>query len=246
MRTLFRHRSFRPGLVPTLAMLPLLALLLWLGFWQWGRAAEKQALLDGWADRTAAQPVALPPPADADQRYLRVTAAGHYLTGRQILLDNQTRAGRAGYRVLTPFRTADGTVVMVDRGWVPLPGNAREQLPDVTVAPSPRVVVGRLEGFRRAGLDAPVQPLVPVPDGQPRVMNYPDAASVAAAVGAPVYPAVLRLDPGAPEGFLLDEGPAIEFGPERHRGYAVQWWALALTLVLLWGWTAWKPAAAAG
>jgi surfeit locus 1 family protein len=58
-----------------------------------------------------------------------------------------------------------------------------------------------------------------------------------------VYPSVLRLDAGSADGFLIEDGPAMEFGPERHLGYAVQWWALALTLLLLWGWTALRPAA---
>lgn len=246
MRTPFRHRSFRPGLVPTLAMLPLLALLLWLGNWQWGRATEKQAMLDLWASRATATPVGLPAAGAGDQRYLRVSVNGVYLEDRQILLDNQTHAGRAGYRVLTPLRTNDGLVVIIDRGWVPLPGNARERLPAVAVSTAERGVIGRLEPFRRAGLAPPPQSPSPVRDGRPRVMNYPDAAAVSAAIGLPVYPAVLRLDPGAPDAFLLGEGPAIEFGPERHRGYAVQWWALALTLVLLWSWTALKPAGNTG
>ena len=247
MPAFLRDRAFRPGLLPTLAMLPLLALLLWLGHWQWTRAAEKQALLDTWAARTAAPPVPLPMPltlpatAAAAQRYLRVAVEGRYQPARQILLDNQTHEGRAGYHVLTPLVTAAGVWVMVDRGWVALPGNARERLPDVAVGAEPRTVTGRLEGFRRSGWALGTPAPAVVPDGQARVMNYPDAAAIAAALGHPVYPSVLRLDPGAPDALVVQDGPALEFGPERHLGYAIQWWALSLTLVLLWGWTALKP-----
>lgn len=243
MLPFLRDRAFRPGLLPTLAMLPLLALLLWLGHWQWTRAGEKQALLDTWAARDAARPVPLPAASGAtvNARYLRVVVDGRFIAGQQILLDNLTHDGRAGYHVLTPLATTDGRVVMVDRGWVPLPGNARDRLPAVAVGGDPRTVVGRLEGFRRSGWAPAASPPEPVRDGQPLVMNYPDAAAVSAAIGRPVYPSVLRLDPGAPDALVVEQGPALDFGPERHLGYAIQWWALALTLVLLWTWTALKP-----
>lgn len=234
----FRGRAFRPGLLPTLVMLPLLALLLWLGQWQLGRAGEKQALLDAYAaGGTAAQ--ALPPPAAA-RRFQRVVATGHYRPDRQVLLDNQTHEGRAGYRVLTPLLLADGRALMVDRGWVPLPGNARDQLPDVAVADAPREVTGRLDEFRQAGF-APAPAAAPdVQDARPRVMNYPSGPGVAAATGLDVYPYVLLLDPAEPDGFLRVDAPTLSFGPERHLGYAVQWFGLAAALLILWAVAAFK------
>lgn len=246
-------------------MLPLLAVLLWLGHWQWTRAAEKQTLLDHWASQALLAPVALPaaPTASstpgstpgsnaltsanvdantpASATFLRVFAEGAYLPGSQVLLDNQTHNGKAGYRVLTPLLLADGSALMVDRGWVSLPGNARDRLPEVAVSGTGRRVQGRLDHFRQAALREASGPISAVPDNQPRVMNYPDAAAVSAAIGKPVYPLVLLLDGSEPDGFIREDAPTLSFGPERHLGYAIQWWALAVTLVLLWGWTALKP-----
>jgi len=261
VRSPFHGRVFRPSLLPTLVMLPLLALLLWLGHWQWNRAAEKQALLDRWAIQALVAPVALPTAptgntgansgagqgankgtnTNASAQFQRVFANGAYLPGSQVLLDNQTHAGAAGYRVLTPLLLADGSALMVDRGWVPLPGNARDELPDVAVSGTGRQVQGRLDHFRQAALREAPAAFSPVPDNQPRVMNYPDAAAVSAAIGRPVYPRVLLLDGAEPDGFVREDVPTLSFGPERHLGYAIQWWALAVTLVLLWGWTALKP-----
>ena len=253
MRSPFHGRVFRPGFIPTLAMLPLLAVLLWLGHWQWTRAAEKQTLLDHWASQALLAPVALPAatttspsantPANtpASATFLRVFAEGAYLPGSQVLLDNQTHGGKAGYRVLTPLLLADGSALMVDRGWVSLPGNARDRLPEVAVSGTGRRVQGRLDHFRQAALREAAGPISAVPDNQPRVMNYPDAAAVSAAIGKPVYPLVLLLDGTEPDGFVREDAPTLSFGPERHLGYAIQWWALAVTLVLLWGWTALKP-----
>ena len=253
MRSPFHGRVFRPGLIPTLVMLPLLALLLWLGHWQWNRAAEKQTLLDRWASQALLAPVALPTAStattggnaaantNASPQFLRVFAKGAYLPDNQVLLDNQTHGGKAGYRVLTPLLLADGSALMVDRGWVSLPGNARDRLPNVAVSGTGRQVQGRLDHFRQAALREATGHLSPVPDNQPRVMNYPDASAVSAAIGRPVYPLVLLLDGNEPDGFVRQDAPTLSFGPERHLGYAIQWWALAVTLVLLWSWTALKP-----
>lgn len=238
----FRGRAFRPGLLPTLVMLPLLALLLWLGQWQLGRGEEKQTLLDAYA-AGGTTPVALPAPALA-KRFQRVTAEGRYRPDRQVLLDNQTHEGRAGYRVLTPLVLADGQALMVDRGWVPLPGNAREQLPAIAVADAPRVVTGRLDEFRQAAF-TPAKGVPPaVQDAAPRVMNYPSGPGVAAATGLAVYPYVLLLDPAAPDGYLRVDAPTLSFGPERHLGYAVQWFGLAAALLILWAVAAFKRPAA--
>lgn len=219
----------------------MLALLLWLGHWQWQRAGEKTAVLEHWAAQAAAAPVPLPPTPGADAQFLRTVATGAYLPDQQVLLDNQIRDGKAGYRVLTPLVLPDGRALMVDRGWVPLPGNVRDRLPDIAVSGAGRQVQGRLDHFRQAAFGGNPPPPTSVRDNLPRVMNYPDASAVSVAIGRPVYPFVLLLEGTEPDGFVRAEGPALSFGPERHVGYAIQWWALALTLVLLWGWTAFKP-----
>ena len=84
------NASFRPGLWPTLAFLPLLALLLGLGRWQLERADEKHALHAGLAAGAAAEPVALP--TGALPRHTRVRLTGRWDPTRQVLL----RLGTAG------------------------------------------------------------------------------------------------------------------------------------------------------
>lgn len=230
--------------MPTLVALPLLVLLVWLGQWQLQRAGEKQALLDAYAN-SSRRSVTLPSTPAAAPRFLQVAVAGHYLSGRQVLLDNQIHNGQAGYRVLTPLLLADGSTLMVDRGWVPLPGNARDVLPNVSVPAVQRIVRGRLDLFRAAAFAVPVASGAPShADGPPQVLNYPDAATVESAIGLPVYPRVLLLAPTAPDGFLRVDAPTVSFGPERHLGYAIQWFGLSLTLLVLWVVTAFKPTAA--
>ncbi|MEP7069938.1 MAG: SURF1 family protein, partial [Usitatibacter sp.] len=99
----------------------LIALTLSLARWQVHRGDEKQArqaLLD---ERAAASPVTLAGPIDSAEPFLyrRVRAAGEWLPGGQIFIDNQILAGRAGYHVVTPLRLAGAKEsVLVNRGWI--------------------------------------------------------------------------------------------------------------------------------
>jgi surfeit locus 1 family protein len=220
------RRTFAPSLAATLAMLPVLALLAWLGAWQLDRAGQTRAQLAAYA-RSDAAALPLPPAARALPRYARVRLVGRYLPEQQFLLDNMTHAGVAGFRVLTPFVTDGGDTVLVDRGWVP-PGPSRASLPAVAVGGEPRALTGRVDALPRPGLE-----LAPAPGGGPwpRVVGFPRLAELGAALGRTLYPQLVLLDADAADGYLRDWSPG-GLSPERHVGYAVQWFALALTLVV--------------
>ncbi|HCN44738.1 MAG TPA: cytochrome oxidase biogenesis protein Surf1,facilitates heme A insertion, partial [Pseudomonas sp.] len=98
-------RAFRPGLVPTLVVLALLPVLVGLGFWQLGRADEKRALLNVYAEREAEAPLAagqlLNDPADP--AYRRIHLRGQFDAEHSLLLDSRMRDGHAGVELLQPF-----------------------------------------------------------------------------------------------------------------------------------------------
>ena len=222
------RRRFRPGLPATLFTAFFLPLLLVLGTWQLNRAAEKQALFDDFAAGGAA--VAL----DADsagldglRRYARVQAAGHYLGERQFLLDNMVEDGQAGYRVLTPLLLADGVAVLVDRGWIPRDFST-DVAPVISVAAAPRSISGKLDRLPRPG----IQLATTLAPGWPKVVQFPSRDELSQALGLRLVPGLVLLDAEQPDGFRRNWRPS-DFGPERHIGYAVQWFALAITLVVL-------------
>jgi cytochrome oxidase assembly protein ShyY1 len=66
----------------------------------------------------------------------------------------------------------------------------------------------------------------------PLLLTALDPAALGSALNKPLLPSVLLLDPQAPEGFLRDWSPNT-LSPDRHRGYAVQWLGLALTVVIV-------------
>lgn len=224
-----RARRFRPGIPATLFTAFFLPLLLVLGSWQLDRSRHKQALFDDFAAGGAA--VALDGRSsglEAMRRYAPVRATGNYLAGRQFLLDNMVEGGVAGYRVLTPLLLGDGRAVLVDRGWVPRDFSA-VALPEIAVEEGVRTVTGLLDALPRPGiaLDAPPQP------GWPKVVQFPALDELSEALGLELVTGLVLLDPAAPDGYLRNWRPS-DFGPERHIGYAFQWFALAATLVILY------------
>jgi len=115
--------AFALGLMLALAGL-LFAGLVWLGVWQVHRRAWKLALIDHVEHRVHAAAVAAPGPsawagitADKDA-YRHVSVTGRYENGRETLVQADTELG-PGFWVLTPFDTASGFTVLVNRGFVP-------------------------------------------------------------------------------------------------------------------------------
>lgn len=206
-------------------------MLLSLGAWQLDRAAQKRALFADFAAGAgeAVELAAHPGGLDDLPRYARVEARGRFLGEHQFLLDNMVDGGRAGYRVLTPLVLGDGRAVIVDRGWVPKSFGARAALPEVAVGDRPRSVTGRLDRLPRPGIALAGDSAGP--SGWPRVVQFPSSDELSGALGLPLVNGVVLLDADAPDGFVRNWRPS-DFGPERHLGYAVQWFALAGTLVI--------------
>lgn len=221
--------EFRPSLVPTLVVLVLLPVLLALGIWQLERAAFKRTLAESFAagERAAIMTLEtdrMPP------RYARVRVQGQYDTARQFLIDNMVVDGRAGYYVLTPLKRAGGAAVLVNRGWVPL-GETRAHIPDVTVGGEERSVTGRVDLLARPGLKLGGE--IAGGASWPRVVAYPEIEALARELGYPLEPFILLLDAGEPDGYRREWRPA-GFGPERHLAYALQWFALAAALAVIY------------
>ena len=216
----------------TLLTLAGCALFVRLGFWQWHRWTEGDA---AWRRFAAGADVVQPLGARtlADMTiYQRVSVTGRLDGERQFLLDNRSYQGRPGYEVLTPLARAGDGVLLVDRGWVPFTGS-RARLPEVGLTGDADVTLsGRVAELPSAGLAsgrAPPQPQ----DPWPKVTSFPTAQELAHALGVPLAPRILLLDPGAPDGYVRDWQPP-GMSPLRHLSYAIQWWCFAALAVVVW------------
>lgn len=207
-----------------------------LGLWQWHKGMQREAQWQRFA-QGAAQVIALASAAPASlPLYQRVRLEGTLDGEHQFLLDNRSYRGRPGYEVLTPLTRADGSVLLVDRGWVPFSGS-RAQLPDVRLAAGPALQLsGRLDVLPSAGLALGHA----APGGAwPKVTAFPSMDELAAALGRPLEPRILLLDPEAPGGYVRDWRPP-GMSPLRHYSYAIQWWSFAALTVLAWGVMTWR------
>ena len=109
---------------PTLAALAGFAFLISLGNWQMRRLDWKQGLIGSIAERTHAAPVTLALAEEraglgGDVEYTRVKVEGQLLNDREILLYALDDNYGPGFHVITPLRLADGSIVLVNRGFVP-------------------------------------------------------------------------------------------------------------------------------
>ena len=214
----------------TLALLAM-ALFASLGRWQLARMHEKQAMLDAVAAALSARdPRPLSAAGDPARARDFEWAAGEgaFVAGPAVLLDNQQREGRPGVRVYRAFRPAGAAPLLVELGWLPLPPD--RTLPQVAAIAGQQRLQGLLAPPPSAGLvdAAPVD----TPRGDLLALRL-DAAVLPARLGLDrLPPRVLKLDPALPLGFArdLDVLPNT-LPPEKHLGYAVQWFGLALAVL---------------
>lgn len=230
MQVKLGSRTFAPSLPTTLLALVGVVAVSHLGVWQLHRAAEKQAILDQ-IDAGAATTHTLTADAAALQRYQTVAADGHYDVAHQVLLDNMpSLQGMPGYRVLTPFELSTGGWVLVDRGWLPM-GSTRATLPSIDVGANERSIVGRLDEVPRPGMRLG---LPPRGEGWPRVLNFPQLADLERELDRKLVTWIVRLDPAQSDGYERSFVMRPDFGPNRHIAYAVQWFALAVTMLVVY------------
>ena len=215
-----------------LVALVLIVFLTSLGFWQLSRAQEKKVLLQSYAERTAHKPYAATElQAPNDWRFFRVELTGKFDNAHTILLDNKTMNGVVGYEVYTPFKADDmNQAILIDRGFIPLGAN-RNEVPTIKPASEHNVTVSGMLNLppRYVSLG---QMLATKVAAWPLRVEYINLPKLANLTEYPLYPYVLNIDPKNPAAFKV-EWQVNVMGPERHMGYAVQWFALALTLLIL-------------
>jgi surfeit locus 1 family protein len=121
----WRGYIFRPALGPTMFTVLGVVFMVFLGSWQVQRLFWKQDLIITRQSRFTA-PLVTPLLANADSatvgefEFYRVRLEGMFLHDHEMFLGARSLMGHLGYHVITPLRCADGSLVLIDRGWVPL------------------------------------------------------------------------------------------------------------------------------
>ncbi|WP_438951038.1 SURF1 family protein [Porticoccus sp.] len=201
-----------------------------LAFWQLERADEKHALLDTYQQKKLAAPVSIAEAMEfPDQQYVRVHLNGEYDNRSVLLVDNQVRNGRPGYEVVTPFKASQGEWLLVNRGWLP-GGLDRSVLPDVDAVSGNVTLVGYL--YRSPGKQLMLGEDIWKEGAGPKIIQNAAPENVSDKLSIPFYDYTLRLDAGMP-GALETGWQVVNVVPGMHTGYAVQWAALSMALLIL-------------
>jgi cytochrome oxidase assembly protein ShyY1 len=197
------------------------------GVWQWNRREEALAAIERLESNYDRTPVpvadALPDPGayDPDQQWTPVMLEGEYLVDEQLLLRGRWRAGEVGFDVIAPFRTDDGTVFVIDRGWIDAASDAEAP---VTAAATPE---GRTTVVARLRPNEGDIPGRGAPEGQVASVNLP---SIAESLDEPMYTGAygLLVTEGGevPEDVAVSTRPVLDEGP--HLSYTLQWFVFAL------------------
>jgi len=201
---------------------------MFLGRWQWHRHEAKAARAERIDSHYSASPIplsrALPAP-DAKlplaQEWTQVTATGRYAAQQVMLVRNRPNNGVFGYEVVVPLDLADGTSLLVDRGWIPNGRTAAE--PSRTPAtPAGDITV---TGWLRLG-----EPSLGRKMSNDQLASI-NLAEASAQTGTPLYGAYLiRRAEAGPPGERIEHPQALEkpdTGQGPHLAYALQWWLAA-------------------
>lgn len=217
-----------------------LPILISLGLWQLDRAEQKQQALTVYQQRQELPAISIEELSlEKWQAYRPLRLEGSYDAKHYWLLDNQARGGKVGYEVIMPFITNKG-IILVNRGWVEAP-LTRDQLPIVETTEQSLTLNGYLyEPQKNAVLSNTNSDLNIEWPKRVLQINIMDALSILKTIHndiplidtASMFVRISENNPGA----FVTDWPLINTQPEKHQGYAMQWFTMALALVLLYSW----------
>jgi len=214
----------------------LLPILIGLGLWQLQRADEKADINTQWELRRSQAPVPLASLERSNAQllqYLPVQLSGQFLSAKYFLLDNRIHRGQFGNEVLAVFKlSASGKVVLVNRGWIAADPSRRQE-PTILEVDGPTKITGYV-------YVSPGQPYLladtALNSGWPKRIQAIEMDKLGAAVeqdlGVEVFPHPVRIDPDSAAALTVD-WQLVNVSPEKHTGYAVQWFTMAAALFIL-------------
>ncbi|MCS4308390.1 cytochrome oxidase assembly protein ShyY1 [Rheinheimera pacifica] len=228
MRVKLANQIFALNTLWVILTLTAFAILINLSWWQLSRAAEKTGQLARLAQLQAdgaVTPAQLTQLAAADIDGVPLKGQANWLAPYIWLLDNQIVNGRVGYDVIVPVQAAGmARPLLVNLGWL-AGADSRETLPQFDMASEVE-----LDGLLRTKVDGLMLLGQNAEDhGQwPMRIQQIDYAELAQQSGLELYPAVLYQQQAS--NFIPHYQPVV-LSPEKHRGYALQWFLLAVAVV---------------
>jgi surfeit locus 1 family protein len=206
-----------------------MAFLVSLGFWQLDRADQKRTIEASIQKaNTGVVELIINQNELLNKEYYEVRLQGSYVSDKQFIYDNQIVDQASGYYVLTPFvLTGQSNAIMINRGFIPWNGR-RDQLDDIAVDSAFREVkiqvsrpIKRIE-LKTSDISNQFPVLIQAIDFD--VIEEISSTSFVDVIGL--------LDPSSDDGFVRKWEPYTG-SIEKHIGYAIQWFLMALVLGII-------------
>ena len=213
-----------------MSLLAMLVLLLFtrLGFWQLQRAAEKKQMLSAHRAFAKQAPMLWQPTSKLPIQYQQLHVRGHFLP-QVLMLDNQHYQHQFGYHVISPFLLANGRVILVDRGWV-AGDMTRQTLPVIESLTGFTKVVGSV--YYPSAKNWVLGQIIEKKTRNLAVVELVDTQVISQFLHKSVYPFTIRLGKHEAGGYVR-EWSIVAMPPQRHYAYAVQWFAMALVILII-------------
>ena len=206
-----------------------MAFLVSLGFWQLDRADQKRTI-EAYIQKanTGVVELIINQNELLNKEYYEVRLQGSYIGDKQFIYDNQIVDQASGYYVLTPFvLTGQSNAIMINRGFIPWNGR-RDQLDDIAVDSTYREIkiqvsrpIKRIE-LKTSDISNQFPVLIQAIDFD--VIEEISSTSFVDVIGL--------LDPSSDDGFVRKWEPYTG-SIEKHIGYAIQWFLMALVLGII-------------
>lgn len=221
---------FRPKWIAIhMLVITLIVVMFNLADWQWSRHNERKAfnatLIERFEADTRPFTELLASGTPEQIEWLPAEVSGTYLANSDISLVNVSQNGIAGYDAITPMKIADGTIVLINRGFLPL------------AAPSPPAPDGEvtLVGRLRASDARESGEISEAPTGSLTEVFRIDIDRLAPQLGgdvAPVYVQLLKSSPPDDPNLAMIADPTFNNGS--HLGYTVQWIIFSICALGTW------------
>ena len=216
-------------LLPSILITATFAFLVSLGFWQLERADEKRGIEASIKlANTGSVELIKDEEVLENKEYYEVRLQGKYLSDKQFIYDNQIVDQVSGYYVLTPFAVeGQSKAILINRGFIPWNGR-RDKLADIVIGQETREIKVQIsKSIKRMELKpSEVGIQFPVLIQSIDLQDMADRAKVdfSSVIGL--------LDASASNGFIRKWEPYTG-SIEKHIGYAVQWFLMALVLAII-------------
>ena len=232
---LLKNYIFKFKLIPALIFAITFCGFIVLGFWQIDRADQKNVLNSNYTDRQQEAIIVLDKNNVIDEKssllWRKVEFEGSFLNKQNIILDNQIFNQIAGFNIITPFKIkGSDSLVLINRGWHPNLKN-REMLPIINEISGERILQGHIASFPVSGIKLGKNNIETLNSQIFRFQRL-DAAELNYFFSAKIMPYMIYLDP------IIDKELYGNFklpapDSQKNYGYAFQWFAFAITLLII-------------